>query len=438
MTDPDDGTTPTDDAVDTSGSTAEETTPALVEIQPGLAVLYGDRVPEGLELIPFTLVDVRAQQSLTNAIAGITNFGNVAAQGIDGLMKAQGMVRLAPQTLKQLETAKPLVSGGWNLGTLASEGKFVAQVRWLPATSATAASVAASVGPGLALLAIQLQLSEISELAKHNIELTSRVLEVVQQDQWAAVMGHHRTVAKEIENAKHVGRVTDAIWNNVRGHQTELDTQWDLFQRKLDRHVAALRAKRGHKERRQYLVDHGEAVLADVHALLLAQSSWFMYQALRAGHLLTTADSKPEDKALLERLVEDARQLHDEALDETDWLLEQLTREFAVIAELDGKRTFKFGGQERAARDVAYMAHNLRDALAAVRAEAARPEIPTLELPATHVFKGPVPSELLRVLRLRLNVNERLIALADASCDLWSGTFVTPAGSLSLTSESAS
>lgn len=85
-------------------------------------------------------------------------------------------MRLAPQTLAQLKTAAPIVKDGWNLGTLASEGKFVAQVRWLPAGGATAASVVASVGPALALMAIQVQLNQITELAKHNVELTSEVL----------------------------------------------------------------------------------------------------------------------------------------------------------------------------------------------------------------------------------------------------------------------
>ena len=45
-------------------------TTVLVEIQPGLAVLYGDHVPDGLEVTPFSLLDRRAQASLNAAIAG--------------------------------------------------------------------------------------------------------------------------------------------------------------------------------------------------------------------------------------------------------------------------------------------------------------------------------------------------------------------------------
>lgn len=419
----------------TSESSAEsQATTALFEIEPGVAVLYGEDVPAGLELVPFTLIDHRTQKSLSTAIAQASGLFNVATQGANGLMQAQGLVRLAPQTLKQLETARPLMSGGWNLGGLASEGKIVAQVRWLPAGGASAASVVASLGAALPMLAIQLQLSEITALAKHNLELTSKVLQTVRQDHWATTTGNHQALTREIENAKHVGAVTDAIWKNVRGHQTSLDAQWDLFRRKLQGHVSDLNSKRGHKARRQFLLDDGEAILADAHALVLAQSSWFMYQALRAGHLFLTAETDSQDDSLLKKLVEDSRERHARALTETDWLLEQVSREFAIIGELDGKRTFKIGGEHRAAADVARMTRRLQEALAAIRAKPATQEAQALNVPTTNVFKENAPEELLRVLRLRLEPTERLLALADASCDLWSWD-VRDAGWIALTDQ---
>ncbi|MFI6678706.1 hypothetical protein [Kribbella sp. NPDC050470] len=195
------------------------------------------------------------------------------------MMQAQGLVRLAPQTLEQLKTAAPLVKDGWNLGTLASEGKFVAQVRWVPAGAATAASVIASMAPALTLMAIQFQLNQIADLAQHSIELTSKVLQVVRQEKWSKAAGYHNTLLKEFGHACEVGDVTDAI-----------------------------------------------------------------YKEIRAGHLIDSARANPRDATLLNKLVADAQVLHDKTLEETDWLLEQLAREFAVIGELPGKRTFRIGG----------------------------------------------------------------------------------------------
>lgn len=404
-----------------AGEVVDEVAPstALVQIADELAILYGDHVPDGIEFVPFSLVGEPTRGSMSTAIADVAGFGNTVAQGVNGIMQAQGLVRLAPQTLAQLKTAAPLVKDGWNLGTLASEGKFVAQVRWLPAGGATAASVVASMGPALALMAIQFQLNQIAEFAKHNIELTSKVLRVVRQAQWSEVAGYHNTLLKELGNVREIGEVTDAIYKEVRGYQGPLSTQRDLFETAVQAHVKELQANQGHKERQQYLTDHGEAIIADVQALLLAQTSWFVYQALRAGHLLNSAESSPKDEALLKKLVADAQALHNTTLDETDWLLEQLAREFAVIGELPGKRTIKIGGSSRAAKDAAHMVRQLQKALAAIRDEPAPTEPKLLALPSIRVFDGDVPSELRHILPLRLGLGERVLALADASCDRW-------------------
>ncbi|GAA1243351.1 hypothetical protein [Oryzihumus leptocrescens] len=392
---------------------------ALVQIADDLAVFFGAQAPDGLDLIPFTLIDEATRASLSSSIANAAGFGNAVAQGVNGMAQAQGLVRLAPQTLEQLKTAAPLVKDGWNLGTLADGGKFVAQVRWLPAAGATAASVIASLGPALTLMAIQFQLNQISELAQHNLALTSKVLEVVRQEQWSEATGYHNTLIKELAHAREVGVVTDSIYKEICGYQGRLSTQWDLFERAVRGHVNELRAQQGHKQRQQYLIDHGEAMIADVQALLLAQTSWFTYQALRAGHLLNSAASNPQDEVLLKKLVEDARDLHSKTLEDTDWLLEQLAREFAVIGELPGKRKFKIGANARAAKDVAHMVRQLQRALAAISDAAAPKEPEPLELPSIRVFERSVPEELKRILPLRLQRGERIRALADASCGRW-------------------
>lgn len=390
-----------------------------MEIEPGIAVLFGDTIPDGVEVLPFSLLDVHSVDALSGAISQAAGFGNLAAQGVNGALQAQGLVRLAPETLRALQSAQPLTSGGYNLGSLVSEGKIVAQVRWLPATSASVASVAASVGPALALIAIQMQLAAITKLVQHNLELTSQVLQTVRHEHWSAVTGHHKTLVRELDHARHVGAVTDAIWKNVRGHESVIEAQWDFFQRELEGHVSKMQAKQGHKERSQFLVTHGGAILADAHALIFAQSSWFLYRALRAGHLLATAETDPKDMALLQKLVTEAREDHEKSLGELDWLLEQVNREFSVMTELDGRRTFKLGGERRAGTQVLVMTRRLQDALAQTRAQLPRTELPEVSVPETVVFKESVPVELLNLLRYRVERGEELLAAADCTTDLW-------------------
>lgn len=392
---------------------------ALVEFEEGLAILFGDRVPEGVDLIPFTFMDPSTREAVQTAAGNVIGAGNIAAQGVNAFMQAQGLVRLAPETLAALKTATPIVKDGWNLGTLAQGGKFAAQVRWLPATAATTASVIAAMGPAITLMVIQVQLNQIAKVAEHNLELTSKVLQVVRQEQWSAVTGYHNTLMRELGHARAIGEVTDAVFTEVRGYQGELSKQWDVFEKAVRHHVAELRSKVGHKDRQQYLTDNGQAIIADVQSLLLAQTSWFVYQALRGGHLLRSARTDPQDAALLKKIVANAQALHETTLDETDWLLDQLAREFAIIDELPGKRTFKIGGTARAAKDSAHMVRQLQAALAAVRGNDAPTEPEPLGLPTITVFNEQVPRELTRILPLRLHAGEKVLALADASCDRW-------------------
>lgn len=155
--------------------------------------------------------------------------------------------------------------------------------------------------------------------------------------------------------------------------------------------MSALRTKRGHQTRQKYLLDNGRAIVADAQALLLAQTSWFTHQAMRAAHLSRSAGSNPQDERLLKNLIAEVQDLHEKTLDETNWLLDQLAREFAIIAELPGKKTFKIGATARAAKDAAKMVRQLQEALASVRGQDAPKEPQPLALPSILVFEDKVP-----------------------------------------------
>lgn len=140
-----------------------EPTGALVEVLPGVLAAYGGINLEALDGAEVLDVDVARVPDLTGLIAGSLTGVNLVAQGAQSALRARGLVRLAPETLQALRTARPVVSGGWNLGTLASGGgRFAQSVRWLPATSAQAVTVLAGLGPAVALTAISVQASALA------------------------------------------------------------------------------------------------------------------------------------------------------------------------------------------------------------------------------------------------------------------------------------
>lgn len=393
----------------------DETTTALVEVSPGTVLLFGD-VPEGLELIPFSLVSPADRAALSDAVTRSTGVLNAGAQVAPALAKAQGVVQLAPETLAALRAgATPIQSGGYNLGTLAVNGKFAASVRWLPATGATAAVVAAAVGPALAMIAMQAQLHSIANLTRENLQLTETLLNSVRQEQWAELKGLGRAVSRAVHEAETIGGVPLSVWENVAGRDADLEKQRDHFHAAVRGHVARLGKAREPQERRQYLEKHGEAILLDVHSLLVAHKAWFQYQALRAALARQRADDDELEARLAESLPESIHREYDEVAAEMAILLDAVLREAWILAELPGKRTLPFTGARRSAREVTRMAKPLSDAVARLASAVGLSEPEPVPPPQTLCLTSQDGLDLtLRILRWHLSHGETLDCLAHA------------------------
>lgn len=391
----------------------------LVEVEPGFACLFGDTVPEGIDAIyPPLLPDRAATQigtALGTAVAGV----NLAAQAAGAAGAFQGLVQLTPATLQALQTATPLTSGGVNLGTLVdASGHFVHSVQWVPAGAAGAAAGLAAVGPALALLAIQIQLAKITSLVQENVALTDELLRAVRIERWAEVTGLHEAMLKAVDEARHVGSVSDPIWQNVAAHEAILGKVRAEFREKVSAHLASLQSEQGHQARWEYLRHHGEAILRDAQALIRAQAAWFTYQAIRAGHLHHLSDADPSAGKLLEKVAADARTVHDRDLETAGELLHALHWRFSMMAELPGRPTLPFGKGKRAARDVARASRILLDQLALLRQETDLAD-PPAQTPVIAAFEDEIPDLLPRVLRWHLHPGEQLLALGSAKGQAW-------------------
>ena len=400
-----------------SGPEEEPTETALVEVFPGTALVFG-RAPEGFDLIPFRLVSPEDQVAIGAAIAETSAILNVGGQLASGLAQSQGLVRLAPQTLQALKAgATPIQSGGYNIGVLAGQnGKFVTQVRWLPAGDGVQALGAlANLGPTVAMIAIQVQLNEISGLVRQNLALTETVLKTVRNEQWAELSGLEQAVTKALNEANAVGHVTPLLWENIAGYEAALREQRDLFRRNVETHSDELAKRQDHKERRQYIEKNGEAIVLDLYSLVLAHKSWFEYQALRAGRARLSASADPSEEKLLRTIIDNARDEYDQVVEELTTVLDTLNRELWILAELPGKRTIPFTEARRSAQEVSRMAEQMLTAVERL-SDSVRRQPPTLEHPSTaYVDEGERLDQDLRILRWHLDPDEYLDAIATAS-----------------------
>jgi hypothetical protein len=195
----------------------------LAEVLPGVAVVFGE-VPAELkpDLIDFGLVSAADREQISAVLASIGNTATVAGNLGNAFANAQGLYRISDATQALLKAGGTLaIKDGANLGTVISSSGLT-QARFIPVTAVSKAQTAAAVGPALAMVALSMQLSEITGLVRTNIALTSQVLTTIRNEQWAELTGLVTTVDRAVDQAREVGSVgkwsgaLNAVWAGDR------------------------------------------------------------------------------------------------------------------------------------------------------------------------------------------------------------------------------
>lgn len=226
----------------------------VAEVLPGVAVVFGE-VPAELkpDLLDFGFVSAADRKQISTVLASIGNTATVAGNLGNAFASAQGLYRISSATQALLKAGGTLaVKDGANLGTVMFRGRIIAQSRFIPVNAVSAARTSASIGPALAMVALQMQLSEVEGLVRTNIALTSQVLATVRHGQWAELTALVATVDHVVDQAREVGSVPASLWDTVAGKRADLRTQRDLYRLNVGTGKRIPRARRdpsGHPDR---------------------------------------------------------------------------------------------------------------------------------------------------------------------------------------------
>lgn len=395
---------------DGSGGLSLATSTALVEVIPGTAVLFG-QVPEGLELVDFGLISPADRDRLSQALGAVGNLATVAGNVGNAVASAQGLYRVTDATLALLNNGAQLAAkDGASLGAMFANGKLIGQARFVP-YGVTAAQAVAAIGPAIAMLAIQMQLSEVSGLVRANMALTTQTLESIRREQWAELSGLTKAIDRAIDEATEVRSVTRLIWEDVAGSSKELDKQVDLYKQNVKAHARKLGSTRG-TGRRQYLEANAEAIAFDANALLHSLKAHMGYQALRAARAQLEGADDAGEAQLAEVIAKNARSEFESSLADAGELLVALTRELRIIAELPGRATIPLTKKRRDGKAARLTCSQL---LAAVEPLADSIHPPTPEIVAPEIVCAPDGLSIdpyLRVLRWFMQDGETVQGLA--------------------------
>jgi hypothetical protein len=360
------------------------------------------------DLIPMdraVMLSESAGRDLTKHLGQGVALANVGLQGLNGLQSVQGLVRLAPETLRLMQAgAAPLTSGGANLGTLAQGGKIVAQVRWMPAAGASAVGIAAALGPAIALAAIQFQLQAMSRKLDLILEVSDEILRSIRVDYWTEVETSFVRLRQLWGHAEEMRSVSGHLMEEARGRYWTLSHRRAQFledvtarRRELDRQFKAA-------DRNKWLAKNTGVLMRDLQCLVLAAAGCQMYDLMWAQHVSS------DDPILAQRIIDTA---HDTAMADRLVIgntLTDLTRRLELMALAPGsERIYMFGLDEQPQR-VVVAARQLSTSLTALGVPVEEPlsaEVEVKPLNSSVKETQAVPKAL-ETIRLHLQPTENL------------------------------
>jgi hypothetical protein len=312
-------------------------TMALVEVTPGIAVVFGD-VPKGMELFNLDLLPDFDRAQLSMALGSIGNIGTVVGNVAQAYSSAQGLYRVNEATLAILKSGGELAAkDGAKLGAIFKNGDLVAQARFIPA-SMTAATAIAAIGPAVAMLALQMQLGEISGLVRTNIALTTQTLKSIRNEQWAELEALVEAIGETVEHTRGLESIPDSAWDSIAASYPSLLKQLKLYRKNVAGYVQELGKQNG-RARREYLESNAEAMVFDTYALLTSLKAYAEYQALKALRARSRSADDESEAQLFERITRTTPEEIQAAREEIGHLTEALVRELRIIAELPGRAT---------------------------------------------------------------------------------------------------
>lgn len=403
-----DDPTPNSDIDSTTASTV------LAEVLPGVAVVFGE-VPAELKpnLIGFGLVSAADRKQISTVLASTGNTATVGGNLGNALANAQGLYRLSDATRAYLlRTGGTLaIKDGANLGTVISSGGL-AQARFIPVSAVSAAGIAAAIGPALAMIALQMTLSEVIGLVRTNIALTSQVLTTIRQGQWAKLTGLVETVDDAVRKAQEIGSVPQSLWDTVASKEADLKTERDQYRHNVGGHVQKInQLDRDARSRREYLEMNAEAIVFDAYGLRSSLQAWTEYQMLKYARARAAGPEDAGETRHADSIARDTPAEVDSALAEITKLVDSLTRELRIIAELPGRATLPLIRKRRDSDAARQTSAQLLEAIQPL-ADALLPPAPPLEAPdVVCAPKGLDHEPYLRVLRWLLNHGETLRCL---------------------------
>ena len=380
----------------------------IVPLDNDYALVVGSNT-KGLEKIDSSLIADRALNDFIASIGEGASLSGGAASAANAIQHMSGLYKLDAVTKAQLAAGNALTktADGRLIGAVRNTGgQITRQARLIPASAPQIAGAIAAIGPAVAMVAVQMQLNNISKqvsAVQQTVLQTQRMLE-----DWhnADFHGTQRVVHRIYRKSTEEGTISNTNWEQLSGLSNDIERHRDYYKERIRRHAQELQSRQNNgSERRNYITEHRGSILFDSFAALNCIQTWCYYFELAHERARINSERPTLTHNEIRAQVEDDVQIQ-------RTLLRELMREFHIITELPGERTFAYSQKRKHKTDTHAIAMKLLEQLNELAQQLGIKENP---MPNPNVTCAPDDydvSPYTQILRWYLDESEELRALA--------------------------
>ena len=305
----------------------------IVPLEDDYALVVGPNT-KGLEKIDGSLVGDRALNDLIASIGEGASLSGGAASAANAIQHMSGLYKLDAVTKAQLAAGNALTKAtdGRLIGTVRNAGgQITRQARLIPVSAPQIAGAIAAIGPAVAMVAVQIQLNNISKQVSAVQQTTLQTLQVLTDSRNADYLGDCQTIDEIYRTSSIHECVSDTDWSIISGLVSSIQSHRNFYKKQVANHQESLdKSQQTLSEKRLYIQNNFSNILTDSFAAFKTLQAWVRLSVLR--HERARAQGEHPHAEL--------SQIHQEVVRDLEVqraLLHGLMRELHIIGELPGE-----------------------------------------------------------------------------------------------------
>lgn len=256
----------------------------IVPLEDDYALVVGPNT-KGLEKIDGSLVGDRALNDLIASIGEGASLSGGAASAANAIQHMSGLYKLDAVTKAQLAAGNALTktADGRLIGAVRNTGgQITRQARLIPVSAPQIAGAIAAIGPAVAMVAVQMQLNNISKQVSTVQQTSLQTLQVLTDSRNADYQGDCQTIDEIYRASSSHDYVSETNWSIISGLVSRIQSHRHFYKKQVANHQEALeKAHDDSHTQRDYIQTNKARIVNDSCAAFETLRAWAHLTELR-------------------------------------------------------------------------------------------------------------------------------------------------------------